>query len=219
MTPTLHTLSIPLEAPYYTFGSLESHTRTIWIICHGIGQRAPFFMKKFEGLIQPHQFLIVPQGLSRYYLHGNYDRVGASWMTKEYREMEIRNQWIYLDNLVKKELGAKPWDIYEFNLLGFSQGVATIARWAIGRSIPFQRLILWAGGFPHEMQEDLTGELLPKSEVWAIYGNEDPFIDEIKIQNELSRLNRLFGPHLKNHIFPGVHELKREVLKELFFTH
>ena len=219
MTPDLHTISIPLEAPYYTFGTLNEDTQSIWIICHGIGQRAPFFMKKFDGLIQPHQFLIVPQGLSRYYLNGKYNRVGASWMTKEYREMEIRNQWIYLDSLVKKELGPTAWEQYELNLLGFSQGVATISRWAVEKSLPFRRLILWAGGFPHEMQEDLTAGLLPEAEVWAIYGNEDPFLDEEKVENELNRLTKLFGKHVNKHIFAGVHELKKEVLKELFFTH
>lgn len=219
MTPAFHTLSVLLEAPYYTFGTLDVNTQSIWIVCHGIGQRAPYFMRKFEGMLQPHQFLIVPQGLSRYYLHGKYDRVGASWMTKEYREMEIRNQWIYLDSLVKKELGTPTWEPYEVNLLGFSQGVATIARWAIGQRIPFKRLILWAGGFPHEMRETLTDKLSPEAEVWAVYGNEDPFLKEEQVTKEMDRLNSLFGRHLNTHIFEGAHELNKEVLKELFFIH
>lgn len=219
MAPTLHTVSIPIEAPYYTLGTLNKSTRSIWIICHGIGQRAPFFMRKFEGLLASDQFLIAPQGLSRYYLQGQYERVGASWMTREYREMEIRNQWVYLDTLLAKELGDSPGERYEINLLGFSQGVATIARWAIAKRIPFQKLVLWAGGFPHEMQEDLTHTLSPHSEVWAVYGDEDPYLTEKKIADELSRLQLLFGGHLKSHIFPGVHELKREVLQTLFFTH
>ena len=122
-------VSLLVEAPYYTLGELDVATEHVWIICHGIGQRAKYFLKKFPPFPVGKHYVIAPQGLSRYYLSPAYDKVGASWMTREYREEEISNQGRYLDQVLETELGALPWERYKFNILGFSQGVATVSRW------------------------------------------------------------------------------------------
>ncbi len=217
MNVDLQSISYSAEAPYYTVGSLNEDTQVIWITCHGIGQRAQYFVRKFEGLLQPHHFLIAPQGLSRFYMHDKFERVGASWMTRDYREIEIANQGRYLDAIILKELGIRPWERYEINLLGFSQGVATITRWALSRPIPFKRLVLWAGGFPHEIHTDFSASLPLDTEVWSLIGDEDPYINGDKIQAEQDRLNSLFGKLMRHHVFQGAHEIKPAVLRELFF--
>ena len=40
--------------------------------------------------------IIAPQGLHKFYLEGTSGRVGASWMTKENREDDIKNYLVYL---------------------------------------------------------------------------------------------------------------------------
>ncbi|MEM9721831.1 MAG: alpha/beta hydrolase [Bacteroidota bacterium] len=217
MEADLQSISFSVEAPYYTYGSLNPDTEAIWIVCHGLGQQAKYFMRRFDSLSPKTHFLIAPQGLSRYYMHDKYEKVGASWMTREFREMEIQNQGEYLDEIIRKELGSEPWGKYRFHLMGFSQGVATISRWAVSRKIPFFQLILWAGGFPHEITEDLTPQLSANAEVWTVVGNEDPFLTEERMETELKRLNEIFGNHVKYHLFEGKHEVQREVLQTLFF--
>ena len=80
---------------------LTEATERIWLVFHGYGQLAEYFIKKFEDLDPTKNFIIAPQGLSKYYLQGVYGRVGASWMTKEDRLTEIANQYAYIDEVLK----------------------------------------------------------------------------------------------------------------------
>ncbi|MEQ9468210.1 MAG: phospholipase, partial [Ekhidna sp.] len=85
--------------------------------------------------------------------------MGASWMTKEDRLTEIENQYSYIDGVLK-EVG----DISDKQLIyfGFSQGTATMGRYAAHAKIPFQKMIIWAGTFPPDTNPDdwkyLTGK-------------------------------------------------------------
>ena len=192
MEADLRTTAFSAEAPYYTYGTLGAKTEDIWIACHGLGQQAKYFMRRFDFLSPQNQFLIAPQGLSRYYMHDAYEKVGASWMTREFREMEITNQGAYLDEIMLRELGPNPWEKFTFHLMGFSQGVATISRWAVSRKIPFQRLILWAGGFPHEINDDLTPQLKENAEVWTIVGQSRSLSHRGKGRQRIGALRRNF---------------------------
>ena len=39
-------LTFQIEAPYYTQGEITERTKEIWIICHGYGQMARYFLRK-----------------------------------------------------------------------------------------------------------------------------------------------------------------------------
>ena len=68
-------------------GELHSETEFIWMVLHG--QLSPFFIRKFNALDPNVHHVITPEGPHRYYLSGNHGRVGAGWMTKEKREVDI----------------------------------------------------------------------------------------------------------------------------------
>ncbi len=78
-----HHLIIPKTARYFQNGELNQSTSEVWIVCHGYGQLANFFLRKFDLLNSNTTCIIAPEGLHRYYLEGSAGRVGASWMTKE----------------------------------------------------------------------------------------------------------------------------------------
>ena len=86
---TEHKIKVETTAHYYSIGELNNNTSDIWIVCHGYGQLASFFIRKFQDLDAPNRFIIAPEGFNKFYLNGYSGRVGASWMTKENREDEI----------------------------------------------------------------------------------------------------------------------------------
>ena len=69
---------------------------------------------------------MAPEGLSRFYLDAGAGKVGASWMTKEDRAHEIEDYLSYLEQVRAAIIPPVP-----LTILGFSQGVATAARWAV----------------------------------------------------------------------------------------
>jgi hypothetical protein len=80
---TENKLSIEKTIRYFTIGDIEK-AKYLLIALHGYGQLSSYFGKKFEDL--PNEFFIViPEGMHRFYLDGTSGRVGASWMTKEAR--------------------------------------------------------------------------------------------------------------------------------------
>ena len=70
-------------------------------VMHGYGQLAKFFIRKFQDL--PNNIMIIaPEGMHRFYLKESSGRVGASWMTKEARESDIKDNISWLDELDKQ---------------------------------------------------------------------------------------------------------------------
>src|SRR4051812_41555257 len=101
--------------------------RSVWLIAHGYGHLANYFINKFSELNSTDNLVIVPEGLHRYYLNGHSGKVGASWMTKEEREKDIEDYVNYLDKVYETYISPLE-DKIIVNALGFSQGGATICR-------------------------------------------------------------------------------------------
>lgn len=208
-----HYTNFQLQAPYYTLNELTPHTKTIWLVCHGYGQLARFFLRKFSVLDKAENYFIFPQGLSKFYMN-NHTIVGASWMTKEDRITDIKNQYAYFDSVLYNELGTEVGK-YQLNLFGFSQGVATITRYAVYKKMLFNKLILWAGGLPTELKEDDFLFLEKGMEIDILLGDSDKYytIDEYQIQ--VDRAKELMGDAVRFTIFNGDHEIKVEELLKL----
>ena len=100
-------VNISIKAPYYVSNKLTDQTENIWLVCHGSGQLAMYFLKKFDGLDKEKNFIIAPQGLSKFYQENNNfsGRVGATWMTKEDRLTEIDNQQAMINSIWEREVG------------------------------------------------------------------------------------------------------------------
>ena len=204
------------EARYHTAGTLNSTTRQVWVVMHGYGQLARYFLKKFEILAEQNVYIIAPEGLSRFYLSeltetGRPDnKVGATWMTQENRLMDIDNYIKYLDSVFQKEVQSYP--NVPVTLLGFSQGCATVCRWAVEGTLKFERVILWAGLFPPDLDFVKGHTVLSAVKTYMVIGNDDPFLTSARIQ-EFDLLANQLGIQPEKITFQGKHEINEEVLR------
>ena len=201
-------VEVDLKASYRTLNKLTKETKSVWIVFHGYGQIAEFFIKKFSGLNPSENFIIAPQGLSKFYQAGFSGRVGATWMTKEDRLVEIENQHRYLDAVLKKEIC----DCHaEIVLLGFSQGASTMIRYAAHVDLPIHKMIIWAGTIPPELvSEDVAH--WPKFEGHFLIGDKDEFNKNGHFNEEKSRFESLIGRPVQETVFAGKHEVIPELI-------
>ena len=142
--PREHRLSVPRSARCFSQGGEAA--AEAWVVLHGYGQLASRFLRGFESLATPSRLVVAPEGLSRFYLDAGGGKVGASWMTKEDRVREIGDYLGYLEQVRTAVVPPVP-----LTILGFSQGVATAARWAVCTSPAPVRLIAWGGLVPEEI--------------------------------------------------------------------
>lgn len=206
-----HHLRVPLKASYHTLNTLSSETERIWVVFHGYGQLAAFFIKKFEGLDAQKNFIIAPQGLSKYYLQGVQGRVGASWMTKEDRLTEIENQHSYLDAV----LSAFDFEGKELIYFGFSQGTATMGRYAAHAKRPFHKMIIWAGTFPPDT-DPKDWSYLSGSESFHYYtSKEDIYFKEDLMPQQDETIKTAVGRAPILHWYEGGHKVVPALLKEI----
>ncbi len=198
-----------INANYFQIGNSKDPER-LWLVCHGYGQLASRFINKFKKLDLDKNIIIAPEGLSHFYLEGLSGNVGASWMTKHNRELEIENQYSFLESLMTSKVRIlKPKRI---TLLGFSQGGATICRWAAKSQIIFDDLYLWATIFPPDMNADFMEKTLVGKKVKIFFGDKDPFIKEEHIEKTKGFLKEV--PHIEIIKFNGDHRVMPDVLGE-----
>ena len=84
-----HTLNIQSTAHYYTLGTPGEHVKQFWIVCHGYAQLADEFLENFKLLENDHTLVVAPEGLNHFYRKGFDGPVGANWMTRRHRTVEI----------------------------------------------------------------------------------------------------------------------------------
>ena len=89
-------ISYEHTAQYHLSQSCTGKEKDIWILFHGYGQLAEFFLKKFDSLFSQERLFISPEATNYGYLKGFQGRVGANWMTKHERELAIENNHQYL---------------------------------------------------------------------------------------------------------------------------
>ena len=142
--PREHRLSVPRSARCFSRGGEAA--AEAWVVLHGYGQLASRFLRGFESIATPTRLVVAPEGLSRFYLDAGAGKVGASWMTKEDRAHEIEDYLAYLEQVRAALIPPVP-----LTILGFSQGVATAARWAVATAPAPVRLICWGGLVPEEI--------------------------------------------------------------------
>ena len=207
-------VEVPRTARYFSLNSVQPTTKNIWIVFHGYGQLAEYFIKHFETLNPEENFVIAVEGLSRFYVDGLTGRVGASWMTKEDREEEIKDQSNYI-NAVLKDAGVDPLDdSCRFHVLGFSQGTATAVRWFVNNQIRPSQLVLWAGSFPHDVDARKHENLFHELPVHFVYGDEDQFLKSVNIDNKTAEFEKM-GMRLSVWPFKGKHVMDRPTLAKI----
>lgn len=202
-----HSITAPRTARYFTLGPPE-HANDVWFVCHGYGQLAARFLERFRALESPERCIVAPEALSRFYLSESpaERRVGASWMTKEDRLHEIEDYVRYLDAVYTQVSPARK----RVTAFGFSQGTATVCRWATLGSSRIDRLILWGG----EVPPDLDLERLRVTKLTLVYGTRDEFFTpKVVAANETRLRDRAVPYELMS--FAGGHAIDEETLKRL----
>lgn len=200
---------------------MDAELREVWLVCHGHGQLAGRFLSRFLPLERRDRLFVAPEALSRFYLsppkggpHGPDAPVGASWMTYEDRDAEIEDYVGYLDLLHDEIFSVVDRSSVRLIALGFSQGVATIARWVTrGKAIP-DSVIFYAGVMPPELDSASATRLAARSPLTIALGANDEFARADLVAQQATRLRELAIPH---HMirFDGGHELVPEVLAQL----
>lgn len=197
-------------ARYYQTSDITHETKTVIIACHGYGQLAEYFLKWFEGVEISNTVIIAPEGLHRFYWQGFNGKVVASWMTKEDRENDIKDYCYFIDSIIKKLSIDSNINLIGF---GFSQGAATISRWAEQTQFKVKHLIHWAGVFPEDVPVDSINLKL-NTPIEILFGDQDEFysiqqLDELKVHLSKIGLNYNFTQ------FVGAHKIYLEPLNNL----
>lgn len=216
MTIQEHHLAVSRAARYFARGSGEP--REVWFACHGYGQLASRFLEKVRVLDDGTRYIVAPEGLSRFYLseRATERRVGASWMTREDRLAEIDDYVRYLDAVYADVFGTLDRSRVTVCALGYSQGAATVSRWTALGSARIDRLVLWGGELPPDL--DLAGEpvagRLRAAQLTLVYGRADEFITPKVVGAMTARLRAHGIPHTEI-AFDGGHELDHAVLRKV----
>ncbi|WBA42780.1 alpha/beta hydrolase [Hymenobacter canadensis] len=210
-----HHISVARTARYFQLGALTAATRQVWFVCHGYGQLAQYFIRHFAAIsaADPTLVVVAPEGLSRFYLQGTGGRVGATWMTREDRLLEIDDYVGYLNQLAATLLPQASADT-RVTVLGFSQGAATVSRWLARAPFRPARLVLWAGAFPPDMDFQAAGRLLRGLPVTLVCGDEDEFVSAADVEKQGAFL-REFGVEPEFLRFAGQHTLHAGLLLQL----
>lgn len=213
-----HHLPVSRTARYFTVGEPHASLTELWFVCHGYGQLAGRFVRHFESIEAPSRLIVAPEALSRFYVevpgktHAD-THVGASWMTREDRLSDIEDYVEYLDALhahVTAQLnGAR----VRFTVLGFSQGVATVARWLERTKVHVDRALLWGGLMPTDI--DLAAvTALRGARITSIAGTADEHATADLLTEQSARLTAsgIASEHVS---FDGSHRIDRQVLARL----
>lgn len=202
---------------YETLNSFTDKTKNIWIVLHGIGYLSKYFIKYFDELNADENYIIAPQAPSKYYLKNQYKYVGSSWLTKENTFTETTNVLAYLDAVYAAEKLPKDCNLIIF---GFSQGVSIATRWVASRQLKCQQLILYAGGIPKELTaKDFNFVGFKNTTISVIVGNKDQYLTSEVLKYETKRIEELFQGKAKQSVFDGGHEIKKELINQLVYTH
>jgi predicted esterase len=207
-------ITVPKTARYFVLGEPSEKIEQIWFVCHGYAQLANYFIQNFHSLNDGKCLIVAPEGLNRFYWKEFSGRVAASWMTKEDRGSDITDYVNYLDLVYSEVLSEFVGRKVKINVLGFSQGAATVCRWISNNKSPADNLILWAGAFPTDMNFEKDKTLFNSMSNFVVVGDMDEFIDEdeIKKHNEFLKNNAIKFELIR---FIGKHEINQEVLLQL----
>lgn len=211
-----HHFTASRSARYYTLGPGAAAAREVWFLLHGYGQLAGRFLGAFQSLDDGTRCLVAPEALSRFYLGeatGRHEKVGASWMTREDRLTEIADYVRYLDALHGDVLRGRG-NAGGVRVLGFSQGTATATRWLALGSARVDRLILYGGEVPPDLDLAAARERWDRTEVTLVAGSHDSYITPKILARDEGRL-RAHGIEYRVERFDGGHEVLPEVLRRI----
>lgn len=207
-------ITIPKTARYFILNEPTEQIEQVWFVCHGYAQLANYFIKKFDELDPTKHLIVAPEGLHRFYWKGFSERVVASWMTKEDRENDILDYVNYLNLVYDEVMSSFKNRKVKVNVLGFSQGTATVCRWVANGNVQADNFILWAGAFPPDMNFKQDRSVFDTLKTYVVVGDADEFINEEEVvkQSDFLKKNKIDFELIR---FKGKHEIDKAVLSDL----
>lgn len=209
--PTAHNITTRRTARYFTLGNTVNPQK-VWVVLHGYAFLGSTFIKEFEAFAGDDTLIIAPEGLSRFYAKGLGGDAAASWMTREDRLADIADNVYYLERIYAEVI--QPLGNVELNGLGFSQGAATLTRWAVFGQTVFNKLIFWAGDIPNDVDVEKFKAISAQSQVIVVYGTEDTLIPP-GYTDKLKEMLTNWGIRFNAYTFDGKHELNQPLLAQL----
>ncbi len=213
--PVEHRVTVERSARVYTLGNVQAPN--VWVVLHGYGQLAGRFIGSFANITGPARVIVAPEALNRFYIDmprpgssASDRRVGTTWMTREDREAEIADYVAYLDRMLTSVVPTAR----NVTVLGFSQGVATACRWVALGSVRVQRLVLWAGPVPPDLDLQRLAERLVGVRVDVVMGDRDPIGVGGEVEQQLDALEQV-GIQTEITQFEGGHTIDADVVGQL----
>jgi predicted esterase len=210
-----HHVRVSRTARYLSLGDPGPAIREVWFVLHGYGQLAARFLSGFAALADGSRLIVAPEALSRFYLDpAGREKVGASWMTREDRLNEIADYVRYLDAVSAEVLGRLDRGAVRVHVLGFSQGTATASRWAAFGTPRVDRLVLWGGEVPPDLDLAAARERLASLDLELVVGSRDELYTPKVLARDEERLREAGIPHRVIR-FQGGHEIDDAVLRRI----
>lgn len=147
MVATLIHLPTPIHGRVLVEDAAVDPSAGVLVAFHGYGERADDVLvevNKIRGIDAWTR--VVPQALHRFYSR-RHERVVASWMTREDRELAVADNLAYVDGVLAKVDVPGP-----LVCLGFSQGASMAYRAAMLGERPALGIIAIAGDVPPELK-------------------------------------------------------------------
>ena len=189
-----------------------ANVQTLWIACHGYGMPVDRFADWFLPLLGENaegtHAVFCPEGLSRFYWGAFDGPPVASWMTRAARLHEIEDFCAYLDEVYAKAKAVYP--TASVVLFGFSQGAATIMRWTQRRRPAYDRIVLWSGTPPEDIDYAPLA-YYPPHKLHSRWGNEDELVAWSRAQIRFEEV----GLPFRHRHFAGGHRITPDALCEL----
>lgn len=210
-------IHVQRSARWYLLGEAERPPAVLWVVCHGYGQLGASFARQVEPLARAGHAVAVPEAPLRFYLDppgsaaAAERRVGASWMTREDREADIADYVRLLDAVLEDARAALGAADAAVRLLGFSQGVATVCRWVACGAVRPDRLVLWAGPLPPDLDYRAHAQRFRGPRITLVRGARDAVVEERTLDLGAACL-RQAGAVPDRLTFPGGHRLDRRTL-------
>jgi predicted esterase len=214
MNLKLYNIRVNKTARYYILGEPSEKIKSVWIVLHGFKQLAEGFIKYFKTVVDENTLVVAPEALNKFYLEGFNGKVGSTWMTKEDRENEIYDYVNYLDSVYDEVIKGGLFSNAKVTVLGFSQGTATACRWLVMGKSKIDKLIVWGGGIPPDIDLSGSKKLFDSSGFTIVIGDEDEIISSAQIKEELKKLDEV-KLNYKFLSYNGGHEIRADILRQI----